>query len=168
MLPKMPDAKGGGVMAETILKGSTVLFDPEDAEIVASHTWYITRRKHTSYVVRSVYENGKKRCIYLHREIMLPPAGMEVDHINGDGLDNRRANLRIVTHTENVENNRRAPGESGYRGVRVTKTKGGNRWWASIKRQRREYHLGTFPTALEAHEAWKQAVVAWNKRVVEG
>jgi hypothetical protein len=149
-------------MAETILKGSTVLFDPEDAEIVASHAWHITRRKHTSYVVWTGYAGGKRRCVYLHRAILLPPAGMQVDHINGNGLDNRRAYLRVVTNAQNRANHRQAPGKSGYRGVYVNK--GGNRWAARLKRQMRRYHLGTFPTALEAHEAWKQALAAWNKR----
>jgi hypothetical protein len=149
-------------MAETILKWGVVLFDPEDAAIVAAHKWTITRRPHTNYVIRSVCESGKSRGIYLHRAIMMPPEGMEVDHINGNGLDNRRANLRIVTCSENMANNRHALGKSGYRGVWVTQ--GGNRWTAIIKRQMRRYYLGTFPTALEAHEAWKQAAADWDKR----
>jgi hypothetical protein len=65
----------------------------------------------------------------MHAFLMKPPAGMQVDHINGDPLDNRRSNLRICTRQENLRNRRITHGRSKYKGVRWYQ----GRWTASIK-----------------------------------
>lgn len=98
---------------------------------------------------------------FLHREILGEPpfSGAEVDHINGDNLDNQRSNLRWVTHAQNMQNrSRRGSGKSGYRGVH---------WVSRAKLFRAEamlnwkaHFLGYFKTAEEADrvaEAWRRA-----------
>ena len=77
----------------------------------------------------------------MHRMIMQAPKGVEVDHINGNGLDNRRENLRLATRHENCRNARKQQGcSSRYRGVSWYKTK--QRWESRLNFNGRLYHLG--------------------------
>jgi hypothetical protein len=83
----------------------------------------------------------------LHRLLMNPPPGMEVDHINGDRLDNRRENLRLVTHAENVANRalRNKVNESGFRGVtRPMHPTSKFAWRAQVGFQRKTHFLGLY------------------------
>ena len=77
------------------------MVDDLDYESLSKFRWTICNR----YPVRIEYYNGKRvRSIYMHREILNCPIGLEVDHINGDPLDNQRNNLRTCTHLENSRN----------------------------------------------------------------
>ena len=81
--------------------GKHVLVDEDDLHLVDGIKWYATVHKHTP----TVYARGKDdqgNYSLIHRLIMQPPKGMVVDHIDGDGLNNTRANLRICTHRENL------------------------------------------------------------------
>jgi hypothetical protein len=92
--------------------------------------------------------------VYMHRLLMAAPSGLCVDHIDGNTLDNRRANLRLATHSENLRNmKRKKNNRSGYRGVHRVR----NRWCAQITCNRKVRTLGTFATAEEAHEAYVKA-----------
>jgi hypothetical protein len=80
-----------------------LLYDEVDAPMIESHRWFKMR---SGYIVRGKRDGTVKRTLLLHREIMCPPEGMDVDHINHNTLDNRRCNLRIVTRQQNAQNNR--------------------------------------------------------------
>src|SRR5688572_1565148 len=97
--------------------------DEPDRHLLACRNWNVVRLGYTKYAVAKLH--GKTT--YLHRLIMQAPAGMEVDHRDGNGLNNRRENLRLVTRTQNLFNphNRRLP-QCGYRGVSPE----GKRWVA--------------------------------------
>lgn len=91
----------------------------------------------------------------MHREIMGLSIGdqREVDHINGNRLDNRRCNLRLATHEQNMHNaRRRKDNSSGFKGVswKVRDRK----WYAAIEISGKRIHLGVFDTAEEAHVAY--------------
>lgn len=109
------------------------------------------------YCVRGVYDNPVTRHIkrlWLHREIMKPPADMVVDHISGDSLDNRRCNLRICTPAQNAKNQgKNSLNKSGFRGV----CRAGNKWQALIAHEGKQRYLGTFSTPEEAHAAYCKA-----------
>lgn len=99
---------------------------------------------------------------YAHRLIWLlhygksPDHGMEIDHINGDRLDNRIANLRLASFTQNHWNSRaRRDNTSGYKGTWLHKASG--LWVARIKKNKKIHHLGYFKTPEEAHDAYKMA-----------
>lgn len=94
--------------------------------------------------------------LYLHRWLMGLAPGDErvVDHINRDTLDNRRANLRIVTRGQNLQNLRPLSGKSSlYRGVKKMPTKKIPRWAAQCKVAGQMHHIGTYGTEEEAAEA---------------
>lgn len=91
--------------------------------------------------------------VFLHRLIAEPPAGMLVDHINGDSLDNRRDNLRCCTHRQNSQNMRKYSGKHRFKGIRQE----GRRWRAEIRREGRTQHIGTFDNDVDAALAYDNA-----------
>lgn len=138
-------------MKEIILSGGqTAIVDDADYELVSAHKWKLDSTGR--YVVR----NLRKRTLYMHRMLLKAPTGLDVDHINGNGLDNRRENLRLATHAQNQCNQKiRTDNSSGYKGVRWHS--GDRRWRARITFQGREIWLGNFSTAELAHAAYCSA-----------
>lgn len=104
-----------------VSRGFFSLVDPEDFEFVMRLRWRLhgTRERGIArYARATLFKDGKRIGILMHRLLLNPPAELQVDHINGDGLDNRRENLRICTASQNCANKRSpALGRSGYRGV---------------------------------------------------
>jgi len=131
----------------------TVLVDEADMEHVRSAgPWHVTPDKKTFYVRHSVRTGHTNKKIPLHVLLI----GPGVDHINGDGLDNRRCNLRLTSSGENSQNRqRRSDNASGYPGVNWHKAS--KRWRAQIGLYGRKFVLGYFKDAAEAYRAYLTA-----------
>lgn len=127
-----------------LTRGKVALVDDEDYERVMAHRWcYMT----AGYAARG-RDWGMQ---YLHRFILDAPKGRRIDHISGDKLDNRRSNLRLCTHQQNMQNSKkRVDNTSGHKGVSFDKTTGS--WKAYINMDGKTVHLGRFPTAEAAAE----------------
>lgn len=92
----------------------------------------------------------------MHREIMKCPKNLEVDHINGNGLDNRKENLRLVNTLQNTSNHtKQKNNKSGFRGVSWDKIR--NKWRTVIMINYKYIHLGYFQTKEQGAEAWNEA-----------
>ena len=121
----------GVLMKEIPLtKGYAALVDDSDFERLSRHKWtaLVTGQNIKRIYVyrRTGWDNANRRwtgTILMHRTILDVPTGMDVDHIDGNTLNNQRSNLRIATRSQNLANNRRKIGISGYRGV-VPTTRG--------------------------------------------
>lgn len=130
--------------------GEVVAWTMVDADLfdeLAQHTWRFRR----GYAMRTVYAgNYRSRHIFLHRVVLGEiEAGLEPDHINRDGLDNRRANLRAVTHAQNMQNlPLRRVGTSRHRGVSWSKQS--KKWQAACTLGAVPRHLGYFTDESEA------------------
>ena len=126
------------------------LVDEQDYDELSSVNWWCTYDDHRRYAVR--FKKGK--LIRMHRQIMNPPNDMVVDHINGDGLDNRRCNLRVCTNDQNVLNkHKRIGGASEYMGVHRAQ----NYWRASIGYKGKRYGLGRYENEEDAAKAYDAA-----------
>lgn len=135
--------------------------DVFDRMVALGRRWSAARRPHTTYAGRDELIDGKKVRIYLHRWILDAPNGAQVDHINGNGLDNRRANLRIVTPSENLLNqNRPTRSSSGYRGVAPIKES--KNWRAYVNVTGRQIQIGVYPSATVAAVARDRYVARYH------
>lgn len=111
-------------------KGHTALIDEEDYSRASKFNWHREKGTQTYYAQRNVY-GPKKTTQRLHRFIMNALPGEQVDHINGDGLDNRKKNLRITDSQGNNRNRRKLrPASSRYKGVWKDKQTG--RWAVTL------------------------------------
>lgn len=150
---------------EIVLRhGHVLLVDEADAPAVTAHTWYAHAERGTHYACTNVrLPDGRKTILKLHRMLLPVPAGIEVDHANRNGLDNRRVNLRPSTPSQNRAN-RPAPANStsGYKGVSLDR--GRNTWVAYITVDRRKRHLGAFADSWSAAQAYNAAALdAWGE-----
>lgn len=144
-----------------LTQGKVALVDDEDFEELNQHKWYAYSKEHLWYARRSTYIGKvdgryKQDKVLMHRQIMGTPKDMETDHKNGNGLDNRKSNLRVCTHAQNSMNQRRAKNNtSGYRGVWLDR----KLWRAVIRVGGQRKDLGRFKSKTEAVYAYKTTMV---------
>lgn len=134
-----------------LTKGRKAIVDEDIEECLKEHSWQCSK---DGYARRHVTKGNKDRTIFMHRFVWeiwngRIPDGMIIDHINGDRLDNRLCNLRLVTIAES-NRNRSGWGESAsdYKGV--TYSKKHEKWVARIKNEGTEHFLGYFDNQEEA------------------
>jgi len=173
-----------------LTQGQYAIVDPDDYPRLAKYKWRIcrTKGKNVTYAERSIrLPNGKYSRTLMHREVLSLPAlskvevskgqltdvpvgtpagppprreGYVIDHINGSGLDNRRANLRPATVAQNAQNSRRRKNLSGYKGVWFDKHK--RKWRAAIWHNSKRVHLGYFSSPRQAANAYDEAAKKYH------
>jgi hypothetical protein len=132
------------VIEVPLTRGFVALIDDDDGDLVLAHKWRVNIQRNNNYGA-----TGARPHIYLHR--LLLPDSERVDHIDRDGLNNQRANLRAATHAQNLANSRPMHGRR-FKGTREYKP---GRWLARVGGDGR--HLGVFGSEEEAARAYDQA-----------
>ena len=131
-----------GYGVASFAKGGAFLFDLADLPLIERHTWHLGKRGYPATHIRG-------KTVVLHRLLFTEADGMEIDHINGDKLDNRRANLRPCTHQQNGFNQkRRHTNTSGYIGVSYLQRLGC--FEAYIHFSGTKHHLGLYADPIAA------------------
>jgi hypothetical protein len=125
-----------------LTQGKVAIVDDEDFDELNKYHWYAYQDQNNWYARRQVGGRGKQKTILLHREILNASRGSGIDHINGNGLDNRKENLRICTNPINNQNRHRIYGVSQYQGV--CKRSDGKKWIARITVNKKLIYLGSF------------------------
>jgi hypothetical protein len=147
-----PTTPTGDVRMIPLGDGCYAYVDAADYDWLNGYYWHL----HNGYAARK--EKGK--IILMHTQIMQPPKGMVVDHIQGNRLNNCRCNLRVCTRAENLRNqSRQGDSSSPYKGV--IHDKGTVRWRAQLCFQGQRIPLGRFATAIEAARAYDRGAVQW-------
>ena len=135
-----------------LTQGKFTLVDDEDFERASNYKWFRDRATYTSYATRNIGTRPNKSKQRMHRLIMQAKKGQQIDHINGNGLDNRRCNLRFCTNSQNQMNARPMGGSSKYKGVSWNKK--GNKWYSAIRFNYKQIHLGVFVSETLAAKAY--------------
>lgn len=143
-----------------LTKGKFTLVDDDDFEKISQYKWYVTKKRDNYYAYRDQMINKKKYHIPLHRFLLNVPENMEVDHINRNGLDNRRENLRVCTQGQNNANRLKYKNNtSGYKGV-FWHIK--NKYWRTqIVINKKAIHIGVFQDKVDAAKAYNQAALKY-------
>jgi hypothetical protein len=140
-----------------LTQGKVAIVDAADYEWLSQWNWHAFRNQGGIWYARRARRRRLDQTSpFMHRVIMDAPSGIMIDHINGDGLDNRQSNLRCATNQQNQFNSRkRRDNTSGFRGVCWREDK--KRWRARIRVGGKQQHLGLFKTAEEAARAYDEA-----------
>lgn len=140
-----------------LTRGHVAQIDPEDYEAVSAYTWHASVKKGGTYAATTVKHEGGKKSLSMHKLIM---GAAWIDHKDGNGLNNTRANLRFASHSQN-NSNKKPYGKnkaSQYKGVKISpRWKEGcnqKKWAAEIKHNKKVYFLGTHHTEIEAAKAY--------------
>ncbi len=141
-------------------RGYVTIFDPEDAHLASKGSfWVRVINKRTVYAIHQRYVGiGQPKNFRFHREIMNASPDIQIDHISGNGLDNRKRNLRNATHSQNQCNKPPLDGcSSKYMGVSWSKCS--NRWRATIQSNKKLTHIGRFDSEIDAAIGYDQCAV---------
>lgn len=137
-----------------LTQGKFALVDDADYEMLNKWKWCAIKSGKNFYAQR--YHS-----IIMHREILQTPKGLETDHIDGNGLNNQRSNLRIATHSQNGKNRGKCNNNtSGFKGVSWNKKN--KRWQANIKINGKRKYLGEFTSKELAHIAYCEACTKYH------
>lgn len=138
-----------------LANGHVAIIDSDAIGLVAPYRWHSSsaKRKHR-YAMCRVMRDGKAANVFMHRLVIDAPPFVQVDHINCDTLDNRRINLRLCSHAENVRNSIRVgANREGYKGV----WRHGRGYYASIQRGTDKVRIGPFSSPQLAAAAYAGA-----------
>ena len=135
-----------------LTQGRFALVDDEDYDFLMQWKWHFN----CGYAIRTESIDGKPKKYRMHREIMRPGKGVQVDHIDHDGLNNKRKNLRNATHTQNRRNTPTYKNStSGYKGVSwYAKLQ---KWAAQINIKGKRKRIGYFDTKESAARKYNEA-----------
>jgi hypothetical protein len=139
-------------------QGKFALVDDEDFEELNKHKWYAKKSRGVFYASRTskIKDNDESKTIHMHRVILgFTDLKIKCDHIDHNGLNNQKTNLRASTHVQNCNNRRsRKNSSSEYKGVSWSKFS--NKWHSQIQTLGKKIHIGYFFDEIEAAKAYDE------------
>jgi hypothetical protein len=129
------------------------LVDDSDFCRLNQYKWHMLKVRNSNYVSRKNKINGIWVNVFMHREILSPPKGVMIDHVDGNGLNNQKKNMRLCSHSQNMQNRRKHKlTYSKYKGVVWNKKL--NKWQSRILHENKRIHIGTFQNEIDAAKAY--------------
>lgn len=140
-----------------LTQGQLALVDDDDYLELSKNQWHAKKHGNTYYARRYISGVGGRRlCVYMHRAILgQPPNGLEVDHIDRNGLNNQRSNMRFVSHRENCHN--KGVPRNNTSGVKGVSRFRGGKWRAEKRINGKWVWLGAYASKDEAKRAYEMA-----------
>lgn len=145
-----------------LTRGYVALVDNVDYEELSQYKWLTLTNSHSDHIYAARHNPNKRPSLLLmHRQILgLTDPKVHTDHVNGDGLDNRRSNIRACTPRENMQNQKISSiNTSGFKGVDVNRMGKCNPWRASIRVNDKNIYIGVYSTPEMAARAYDEAAI---------
>jgi hypothetical protein len=145
-----------------LTQGKVALVDDSDFEYLNQFKWHVNKQGNTYYVIRYKRTLLKKR-VYesMHRLIMKPDKGFVIDHLDGNGLNNQRNNIRICTVSQNSMNrNKTVKNKSGFKGVIWWERN--STWKAEIRLNKKKIYLGYYENIIDAAKAYNDGAIKYH------
>jgi len=141
-----------------LTQGKYTIVDPADYPSLSKYKWQLTRSPRSDYATRSVTIGSRRqKSVCMHRVIMNAGDGQFIDHINHNGLDNRKANLRLASMAQNSWNKRKQKGNHSSKFKGVSWSAREKKWYAGIQANRKKIFLGLFKNEIDAAKAYDAA-----------
>lgn len=140
-----------------LTQGKVALVDDSDFDFLNQYKWYARKDGKNFYANRHKRIEGKLTTITMHGALVEYQPGTEIDHKDGNGLNNQRSNLRLCTRIENQRNSRPMCNKTHSRFKGVSWNRRHNRWRARVTSDNITISLGCFETEIEAAIAYDQA-----------
>ena len=151
----------GDIAYVPLTKGYEATIDASQAHLVAPYNWCAQVARNTVYAVRSYSVGGKKQKVMMHRVLAGASDGLEVDHINMCGLDNRLENLRCASKKENARNRpKQSNNTSGFKGVAWDASR--KKFQVQIMGEGERIYIGRYDSASDAARAYSDAVKQYH------
>lgn len=139
-----------------LTQGFTAVIDRDDIGKISPFVWCLAKNRRNKYAQTSLIVNGSRKVMQMHRLLLECPDGLHIDHIDRNGLNNRKQNLRVVSVSENIRNSRLyETNKSGLMGVSWYKPL--KKWRAQIRENGEKRHLGYYECKNEASTAYQNA-----------
>ena len=148
-----------------LTQSKVALVDDTDYDFLSKYNWCAAKTIGRSYyaVRGSLISDLRQGCIHMHRIILNAPKGVEVDHRDGNSLNNQRSNLRLCTHGENQRNQGlHHNNTTGFKGVRLDRRAIQNPYNARIQINNKEIHIGCYKTAEKAARAYDTTALKYH------
>ena len=147
-----------------LTKGKVALVDDDDYEMLVEFKWHSHLCRNVWYATHTTRRiNGKQTTVKMHHLIMNVPKGMQIDHIDGNGLNNQKNNLRVVTNRIN-HMNRQWVRKSKYPGITWERRR--EHWVAQAQIGGKHIHIGSFPTEELAYQAYLARVMPLEEKLI--
>lgn len=148
--------------------GSQAIINEGDIPVVGMYRWHLRKNSNglTSYAIANAKASCRSRSVFMHRVILATDTALQVDHINGNGLDNRRSNLRAATPSQNRQNAKKhrfsGVPSSEFIGVQKYTVRGAPRWRVEVRANKELFRLNNIRDEIEAAKIRDRFAVAFH------
>lgn len=149
---------GEGLKTLSLSQGQVAFVDDEDFPYLSQFVWYAVHDGHQYYAARNIKgSSGRWTKTKMHREILSAVPGAVVDHIDHNGLNNQKDNLRVCSQAENMRNRKTVNSNNSSGFIGVSLHHGTGKYQAKICKDRKQIYLGLFDSSSDAYHAYVRA-----------
>lgn len=155
-----PTLDGELIAKIPLTQNEFAVVDIDNADKFSKYEWQLSKKYGSKYAKRKIYLGNKTTSVFMHTDVLGKKETKVIDHINHDGLYNKRKNLRFVVPRQNSQNQRRTDYSSRYPGVCRDRTR--NKWMACYSLKGKSHYIGRYSSEEEAYKNYLKKINKLN------